>query len=382
MTVLITCLPTTRPPIPSSNLLSSPLLSRKHWLPMLPTTPASLPPTLANQAWIYKSRPQGRVGGEHYELRTSELATAVSANEVLVQAKFISVDPYMRIQQAARNTYDVPHPLGIVQRAGVVGTVLASANAGLARGDWVAAYSGWQQFAKCHVSELQKLDPDAAPVTSALGVLGMPGRTAWFGLMEAGRPRPGETLVVSGAAGAVGSLVVQFGKKAGCRVVGIAGGPAKCRYLLETLGVDAAVDYKAFTEASTFASELARVTGGVDVYFDNVGGTITDAVIPLIKLRARIVICGTISQYDGGLDQPDLAPRFLQHMLFKRATIQGILARDYVHRMEEMRVIVAPWVKQGSIKLEETFVDGFAHLPEALGKLFEGANTGKLLVRV
>jgi len=210
----------------------------------------------------------------------------------------------------------------------------------------------------------------------------MPGRTAWFGLMEAGRPRPGDTLVVSGAAGAVGSLVAQFGKRAGCRVVGIAGGAAKCSYLIDTLGLDGAVDYRAFSDTQTLADEIQRQTGGVDVYFDNVGGVITDAVIPLIKLRARIIICGTISQYDGGLDHPDLAPRFLQHMLFKRASIQGILARDFTSRMDEMRAVVEPWVKARKIVFEETFVDGFEQLPEALNMLFEGRNLGKLLVRV
>ncbi|HSY29471.1 MAG TPA: NADP-dependent oxidoreductase, partial [Burkholderiaceae bacterium] len=280
------------------------------------------------------------------------------------------------------NTYDVPHPLGIVQRAGTVGQVVASASERFREGDWVLGYNGWQLYDKCHANDLQKLDPDAAPVSTALGVLGMPGRTAWFGLMEAGRPRPGDTLVVSGAAGAVGSLVAQFGKRAGCRVVGIAGGAAKCSYLIDTLGLDGAVDYRAFSDTQTLADEIQRQTGGVDVYFDNVGGVITDAVIPLIKLRARIIICGTISQYDGGLDHPDLAPRFLQHMLFKRASIQGILARDFTSRMDEMRAVVEPWVKARKIVFEETFVDGFEQLPEALNMLFEGRNLGKLLVRV
>jgi hypothetical protein len=335
-----------------------------------------------NRQWIYATRPDGRVGDEHYVLRESETTDELSINEVLVRARYISVDPYMRIQQAERNTYDVPHPLGIVQRAGVVGQVVASNSAGFAPGDWVSAYSGWQLYARCHQSELTRLDPEAAPVTSALGVLGMPGRTAWFGLMEAGKPRPGDTLVVSGAAGAVGSLVAQFGKRAGCRVVGIAGGAAKCSFLTDTLGLDAAVDYRAHATAKSLRAAIDAVTGGVDIYFDNVGGMVTDAVIPLIKLRARIVICGAIAQYDGGLDVPDLAPRFLQHMLFKRATIQGILARDFTARMGEMLEVVAPWVKAGEIVSQETFIDGFDQLPAALGSLFDGRNLGKLLVRV
>ncbi len=288
----------------------------------------------------------------------------------------------MRIQQAARDTYDVPHPLGIVQRAGTVGQVLATASARFSVGDWVLGYGGWQRYHKSHADELQKLDPDAAPVTTALGVLGMPGRTAWFGLMDAGRPKPGETLLVSGAAGAVGSLVAQFGKRAGCRVVGIAGGASKCAFLRERLKLDAAIDYRAHATTATLATEVQRLTAGVDVYFDNVGGWITDAVIPLIKRRARVIICGAISQYDGGLDRPDTGPRFLQHMLFQRATIQGILARDYAHRMDEMKAIVAPWVKSGDIVFEETLIEGFEQLPEALNSLFSGQNLGKLLVKV
>lgn len=335
-----------------------------------------------NKQWFYVKRPEGRVGEEHYELRISEIGTDLAANEVLIRARYLSVDPYMRIQQHVRDTYDVPHPLGIVQRGGVVGQVVASASPDYQPGNWVAAYSGWQLYARVHHSELTKLDPAAAPVTTALGVLGMPGRIAWFGLMEAGRPRAGDTLLVSGAAGAVGSLVAQFGKRAGCRVIGIAGGEAKVAFLKDRLGLDGAVDYRAHATPEALASAIQDATGGVDVYFDNVGGPITDAVIPLINLRARIVICGTISQYDGGLDTPDLAPRFLQHMLFKRATIQGVLARDFTNRMPEMLERVAPWVKAGEIVFEETIMRGFEHLPSALNALFEGGNLGKLIVEI
>ncbi len=338
--------------------------------------------SFANHQWIYTKRPTGRVTQEHFVLRDCALSSDLAANETIVRAHYISVDPYMRIQQHERNTYDVPHPLGIVQRAGVVGRIVATQSDKFKEGDWVLGYSGWQLFAKCHASELQKLDPETAPVTTALGVLGMPGRTAWFGLMEAGRPKPGETVVVSGAAGAVGSLVSQFAKRAGCRVFGIAGGATKCKFLTDKLGLDGAIDYRKFDELESISDEILKQTNGVDVYFDNVGGRITDAVIPHIKLRARVIICGAISQYDGGLDKPDLGPRFLQHLLFKRATIQGILARDYTHRMDEMISIVAPWVHNNEIVFEETIVDGFEQLPEALSSLFEGKNLGKLLVRV
>lgn len=339
-----------------------------------------MPDRFENKQRFYVKRPEGRVSDEHYDLRTSEIGSDLSANEVLVRAKYLSVDPYMRIQQHVRNTYDQPHPLGIVQRGAVVGQVVATASPDYQIGDWVSSYSGWQLYARCHQGELTKLDPAAAPVSAALSVLGMPGRIAWFGLMEAGRPRPGDTLLVSGAAGAVGSLVAQFGKRAGCRVVGIAGGPSKVEFLKDRLGLDDAIDYRAHASPEALAAAVRDATGGVDVYFDNVGGTITDAVIPQINLRARIVVCGTISQYDGGLDRPDLAPRFLQHMLFKRATIQGVLARDFTNRMDEMLDRVAPWVKAGEIVFEETIVPGFERLPSALSSLFEGGNVGKLIV--
>lgn len=335
-----------------------------------------------NKQWIYVKRPSQRVSSEHYELREAELPSELSQNEVLIGARFISVDPYMRIQQAERTTWEKPHPLGTVQGAGVVGQVLVSASAEFSEGDWVLAYSGWQTYAKCHASELKKIDQNLAPVSTALGVLGMPGRTAWFGLMEAGKPKPGETLLVSGAAGAVGSLVVQFGKKAGCRVIGIAGGKEKCEFLMKELGLDGAIDYRAFDSQEALSKEVQAKTGGIDIYFDNVGGRITDAVIPLIKLRARIIICGAISQYDGKLDKPELGPRFLQHLLFQRATIQGVLARDYNHRMDEMLAIVAPWVKNREIFFAETIVKGFEKLPDALNSLFEGKNLGKLIVEV
>jgi NADPH-dependent curcumin reductase CurA len=263
----------------------------------------------------------------------------------------------------------------------VVSQVLASKAAGFAAGDWVYSYSGWQTHARVHASGLRKLDPAQAPVTTALGVLGMPGRTAWFGLTESGKPHAGEVVVVSGAAGAVGSLVVQFAKRHGARVLGIAGGAAKCDWLRDTLGADWAIDYKAHASADSLGAQIKALTGGVDVYFDNVGGMVTDAVIPLINRRARIVICGQISQYSGGLETPELGPRLLHHMLYQRATIQGMLARDYVHRMDEMLRIVAPWVKAGEIVFEETMVQGFAQLPATLNALFTGEHRGKLLVQ-
>lgn len=339
----------------------------------------------STRQWIYQRRPVGALGPEHYELVTVPLPVDLGPDELLIEADYFSVDPYMRIQQAARPTWEPAHPLGVVQGGDVVGRVRAVGTAAsqhsIREGDWVLAHTGWREFARCHVSSVTRLDPTVAPVTTALGVLGMPGRTAWFGLMEAGCPRPGETLVVSGAAGAVGSLVVQFGLRAGCRVVGIAGGPEKCRFVEEVLGADAAVDYRAHADAASLQRELARVMGGVDIYFDNVGGLVTDAVIPLFNLRARGVICGQISQYDGGLDAPTAGPRWLHHLLFQRAKLTGVLARDYTHRMAEYTSLAAPWVRARELVLRETIVESFERLPEALATMLRGGNLGKMLVR-
>jgi len=344
---------------------------------------AALPPSLETDQWVYGRHPSGTVGIEHYERRRTSVSTDLAAGEVIVAARYISVDPYMRINQSQKPTYNpAPHPLGAVQSAGVVGQVLHSASPLFAIDDWVEGSLGWQTLAKTHATALRKLDPDAAPPSTALGVLGMPGRTAWFGLTESGKPRAGEVVVVSGAAGAVGSLVVQFAMRHGCRVIGVAGGPSKCRWLTETLGLDAAIDYRAHATADSLQDAIRAHALGVDVYFDNVGGMVTDAVVPLINRRARIVVCGQISQYDGGLDMPTLGPRFLHHVLYQRATIQGMLARDYLHRMDEMAAIVGPWVKSGHIVFEETIVDGFDQLPATLNRLFTGEHIGKLLVRV
>lgn len=335
-----------------------------------------------HRQWIYQQRPEGTVGPEHYELRETPLDTSLAAGEVLIEARYFSVDPYMRIGQSAKPTYDSePHRLGVVQQGGAVAQVLASKADAFAPGDWVRSYSGWQTHARVHAAELVRIDPTQAPVTTALGVLGMPGRTAWFGLTEAGKPHAGEVVVVSGAAGAVGSLVVQFAKRHGARVLAVAGGADKCRWLRESLGADWTLDYKAFADAGAMGAEMLKLSGGVDVYFDNVGGMVTDAVIPLINRRARIIICGQISQYGGGLDHPENGPRLLHHLLYQRATMQGILARDYVHRMDEMTRIVAPWVRAGEIVFEETVIDGFDQLPAALNSLFTGEHRGKLLVK-
>jgi NADPH-dependent curcumin reductase CurA len=334
------------------------------------------------QQWLYQQAPITVVGPEHYALRTVELDPTLHAGEVLIAARWISVDPYMRINQASGDTWMPPHPLNTVQGAAVVAQVLSSRAEGFAANDWVLAYSGWQTAAKLHYSALTKIDASIAPPQSALGVLGMPGRTAWFGLTEAGQVRAGDVVVVSGAAGAVGSLVVQFAKRHGAKVLAMAGSADKCAWLQTKLGADWALNYRDFSSAEALSAAIKALCGGVDVYFDNVGGTVSDAVLPLINLRARIVICGQMSQYNGALDVVELGPRFLHHVLYQRATIQGILARDYTHRMDEMRRIVAPWVQAGEIVVQECILEGFEQLPHALNQLFNAAQRGKVMVRV
>lgn len=336
---------------------------------------------IENKQWIYQHRPKTSVGFENYELKTQLISTQLAHNEVLLEAMYFSVDPYMRIQQSSQPTWEAPHALGAVQGGGVVGKIKKTNNPNFREGDWVYAYSGWQTYARVHASELTKLDPTQAPVTTALSVLGMPGRTAWFGLTEAGQPKPGDVVVISGAAGAVGSLVVQFAKLQGAKVVAIAGSSEKCRWLIEELGADFALNYKDYKDSQALLNKLKEICGGIDVYFDNVGGWITDAVLPIINKRARLIICGQISQYNGGLDMVEQGPRFLHHLIYQRATIQGILARDYIHRHSEMIQHVAPLLKSGKLKYQETFVEGFEQLPQALNMLFTGDNIGKMIVK-
>ncbi len=339
---------------------------------------------MQNQQWIYRAVPEKIVGPEHYEMHNAVLNAELNDDQVIVAARYISVDPYMRINQAKQQTWMDPHPLNVVQSAAAVGQVVQSASAQYQLGDWVQCYSGWQRLAKLHVSAISKIDVEAAPAPSYLHALGMPGRTAWFGLHEAGRVKAGDVVLVSGAAGAVGSLVVQFAKKNGARVLAIAGSADKCSWLANELHADWTLNYKDYQDAASLSQAIQAKCGGVDVYFDNVGGMTSDAVWPLINRRARIIICGQISQYSGGLDQPELGPRLLQHLLYQRATVQGILARDYTHRMDEMLAAVAPMVRSGEIISTQTIIEGFEQLPAALNQFFNHSASirGKLMVKI
>ncbi len=338
-----------------------------------------------NKQWIYSKRPEKLVDNSHYTLKEHTISTAhMKQGQALIRSEFFSIDPYMRIQQSSQNTWEKPHPLNTVQGGAVVAQIIAIKDPTdkLKEGDWVLSYTGWQEYAMVAVNILRKLDPNTVPLTTALGILGMPARIAYFGLLESGRPQKGETLLVSGASGAVGQVVAQIGKIKGCKVVGIAGSDEKTSYLKEILGVDEVINYKNYPTSVAMKNKLSRVCPeGIDMYYDNVGGYITDAVFETINLGARIIICGQISQYSGGLDNPELGPRFLHKILYKRATIQGVLARDYTDRMDEMLREMTPWILDRSLKYKETIVNGFENLPNALNMLFLGKNIGKLIVK-
>lgn len=298
--------------------------------------------------------------------------------QFLVQSLYLSVDPYMRGRMNAAKSYAPPVELGGVMVGGVVGQVVESHHPRFAAGEIVEGYFGWQQYALSDGAGVRKVDPSLAPISTALGVLGMPGLTAYFGLLEIGKPQPGETVVVSGAAGAVGSLVGQIAKIQGCHVVGIAGTDEKARYVVEELGFDSAFNYKS---ARNYRAKLKTLCPqGIDVYFDNVGGAITDAVIPLLNVRARLVICGQISQYN--LERPEMGPRWLWALIVKQARAEGFLVFQFADRFEEGIRQMAQWLKEGKLKYRENIIEGLENAPRAFIGMLKGENIGKQLVKI
>jgi NADPH-dependent curcumin reductase CurA len=296
---------------------------------------------------------------------------------VLLRTLYVSVDPYMRGRISGVRSYARPVEIGEVMGGGAVARVVASRHAGFSEGDVVEGMLGWQDYALSDGAGLRRVDPALAPISTALGVLGMPGMTAYFGLLEIGRPKAGETVLVSGAAGAVGSLVGQIAKLQGCRAVGIAGSDDKVAWLRK-LGFDAAFNYK--TTPDQHAQIKEACPQGVDVYFDNVGGAITDAALRLINTGARIAICGQISQYN--LAQPELGPRPFGQLLVKQARAEGFLVFQFAQRYPEGLRAMAAWLTAGKIQYVETIVDGLENAPRAFIGMLRGENTGKQLVRV
>ena len=298
--------------------------------------------------------------------------------EFLVQVLQVSVDPYMRGRMNDVASYVPPFQLGAVIEAGAVGRVIQSHHPHFAAGEIVQGMFGWQQYAISGGQGVFKVDPALAPVSTALGVLGMPGLTAYFGLLDVGRPKPGETVVISGAAGAVGSLAGQIARIQGCRAVGIAGSEEKIRYLVDELGFDDAFNYK--TTADYSARLRALCPDGIDVYFDNVGGAITDAVFPLINSGARLVICGQIAQYN--MEKPDVGPRWLWQLIVRQARSEGFLIYQFADRFPEGIRQLAAWLREGRLKYRETITDGIENAPRAFIGMLQGENIGKALVRV
>jgi NADPH-dependent curcumin reductase CurA len=308
---------------------------------------------------------------------TEEPARSPQAGEVLVKVLYLSLDPAMRGWMNEGKSYIAPVEIGAVMRAGGVGRVLESQHASFKAGDFVYGTLGVQEYATLDGKALTKVDPSLAPLPTYLGALGMPGMTAYFGLLDVGKPKAGDTVVVSGAAGAVGTVVGQIARIKGCRVVGIAGGQEKCRYLTSELGFDAAIDYKSDDVKKALRQHCPK---GVDVYFDNVGGDILDIVLTQISRHARIVICGAISQYNSTSGVK--GPANYMSLLVNRASMTGMIVFDYADRYAEAGAEMARWIAAGKLKTREDVATGLDTFPETLLKLFRGENLGKLVLKV
>lgn len=321
-------------------------------------------------------RPPGEPSETDFRVETVEMPS-LGTNQVLVRNIYLSLDPYMRGRMRDAASYAAPVALGDVMPGGTVGEVVASNNPGFRVGEIVEERLGWQEYGLSTGAALRKIDPAIAPISTANGVLGMPGMTAWFGLLEIGQPKPGETVVVSAASGAVGQVVGQLAKLAGCRVVGIAGGAAKCAFIIDELGFDAAVDYK----ANGFEDGLkAACPAGIDVYFDNVGGPVTDAVVPLLNFWSRIPLCGSISAYNA--ENPEMGPRILWPFVGRRVTLRGFIVSDFAPRFEPARRAMGELVRSGRLKYKEDIVQGIEMAPRAFIGLLRGENFGKLQVQL
>ena len=336
--------------------------------------------TLVNQQVRLAARPTGMVQPTDWRF-TSEPVRDIADGEIVIKTLYLSLDPAMRGWMNDAKSYIRPVAIGEVMRAGGIGKVVASKSSQFAVGDVVSGHIGVQEYwigaADDKAAGFYKVDPKAAPLPKYLNALGMPGMTAYFGLLEVGQPKAGETVVVSGAAGAVGQSVGQIAKQKGCRVVGIAGGQDKCNFVVNELGFDACIDYK---NGSVKEGLKANCPKGVDVYFDNVGGEILDDVLTHINMKARIIICGAISQYNN--TTPVKGPANYLSLLVNRARMEGIIVFDYADRYHLGVAEMGKWMKEGAFKTREDIVQGLEKFPEALQMLFEGKNFGKLVLQV
>lgn len=331
--------------------------------------------TALNKQVLLASRPQGRVTEDNFRIVETPIGRP-AAGEVLVRNEWLSLDPYMRGRMSDAKSYVPPAQLGEVMVGQTVGEVIESQDARFKPGDKVLTALGWQLYGIAKGKELTAIDVNRAPASYYLGVLGMPGLTAWLGLSEIGRPKPGETVVVSAASGAVGSVVGQLAKIAGCRVVGIAGGKAKCEYVVRELGFDACVDHR----AGNLLQELRQACPkGVDVDFENVGGEILDTLLSIMNPFSRIVLCGLIADYD--VSEPHGYKR-LRSVLVNRIRMQGMIVFDWKHRYGEALGALAGHLAEGKLKYRESVVHGLDHAPAGLIALFKGEHFGKQLVKL
>jgi NADPH-dependent curcumin reductase len=332
---------------------------------------------MINRQVRLKSRPNGIPQADNFEL-TEAPVSELADRQFLIRNEFLSVEPAMRGWVAAAANYSTPVGIGEVMRSFAAGTVVASRHPDYAEGQNVMGLFGWQGYAISDgKSVTRKVREADLPLSLSLGILGLNGITAYFGLLDVGQPRPGDTVVVSTAAGAVGSAVGQIAKLSGCRTVGLTGGSTKVKLCREEFGYDAAIDYKAGNLDEAIKRACPR---GVDVYFDNTSGAISDAVLKQLAISARIVICGTASI--ASWDPPPTGPRVERHILVKRARMSGFLAFDYQHRYEEAITRLAAWIHDGRIRYREDIVDGIESCPGAIAELYRGENLGKRLIRL
>jgi NADPH-dependent curcumin reductase CurA len=328
-----------------------------------------------NRQILLKSRPEGPPGLDNFELVERPLPEAAEG-EVLMRIRYLSLDPYMRGRMSDANSYAKPAEIGEPMVGGTVGDIVSSRHPGFSNGDIVVGYGGGQEYALSNGKGLRKLDPAAAPPSTALGVLGMPGMTAYVGLLEIGQPKPGETVVVAAASGAVGSVVGQIAKIRGCRAVGIAGGPEKCRFVAGELGFDACVDHR----SSDFAKQLeAACPKGIDIYFENVGGAVQQTVWRHLNDFARIPVCGLIAQYNakGPMPGPDMFS-----VLRKRLLLRGFIVSDFAARQADFLREAGEWIRASRLKYREDIVDGLEKAPAAFLGMLQGKNFGKTLIRI
>ncbi len=332
---------------------------------------------MVNRQFVLAARPGGMIRESDFRLVESSLP-ALGDGEMLVRALYLSVDPYMRGRMNAARSYAPPVEIGQVMVGGGVAEVVESRHAAFHPGDIVNLPMGWQEYAISNGAGVRKVDPSLGPISTAVGILGMTGLTAYFGVVEVCAVKPGDTFVVSGAAGAVGSAAGQIARIRGARVVGIAGGASKVDYIRRELGFDDAIDYKAVPDISAALHDVCP--NRIDAYFDNVGGSTTDAVIAHLNTFARIGICGQISQAND--TAPSLGPRMYRHLLVARARVQGFLVWDFASRHDKALSELAAWIASGQLKYREDVIEGFENMPRALIGLFRGENIGKRVVRV